>query len=149
MRWASFSTNSNLSSELTRLQVHNLENVREGVYLNDSYGGRLTASRSAAGADELCRGGGLWLSEQTDGDAILAVGTPRGQCYWHPPRPWRRPPSLCSGHSCRTAPAMTMGGRDLGAPTSQVARQSAARSGQPQHSDQTARRQQSGGRSLT
>jgi hypothetical protein len=52
-------------SELTRLQEHNLENVGEGVYLNDGDGGRLTAGKSAAGADELCGGGGLCPSEQT------------------------------------------------------------------------------------
>jgi hypothetical protein len=52
-------------SELTRLQEHNLENVGEGVYLNDGGSGRLTAGRSAAGADKLCGGGGLWPSEQT------------------------------------------------------------------------------------
>jgi hypothetical protein len=32
-------------SELTRLQEHNLENVGEGVYLNDGDGGGLTAGR--------------------------------------------------------------------------------------------------------
>jgi hypothetical protein len=114
----------------------------EGVCLNDGDDGRLTAGRWAAGADELCRGGGLWPSEQTTWmetrfslyvlrrDNVLVILLSLGDDHLH----------FAPSHSCRDSSCHDDRGCDLGAPTSQVARWSAARSGQPRHSDQTARR---------
>jgi hypothetical protein len=49
---------------------------------------------------------------------------PWGQCSWHPPRPWQRPPSFCSYHSCQDGSCHDDGGCYLGSPTSQVGRRS-------------------------
>jgi hypothetical protein len=153
MRWASFSKNSNLRSELTRLQRTQFGECERGGMPERRWWWEID------GRQVSCRGGWAvrgWRpmavgTDDLDGDTILTVGIPGdnvlgvllslGNDHLH----------FAPAIHDRTAPAMTMEAMTWGHRHLKWGGRagSAASCGQPRHSDQTAQRQRSGGWSLT